>query len=75
MTSHVTATELKQRLALYLNKATRTPVIITQGGQESAVLLSHERYQELQALAWKIDCGQKVLWQRKSKAIWVQRPP
>ncbi len=49
-THKVTATELKNRLGVYLEAAIAGPVIVEKSGREVAVLISRELYTHLQAL-------------------------
>ena len=46
----VTATEMKNRFGKYLDTAQQHPISIVKSGREMAVLISHQRYEELQAL-------------------------
>lgn len=58
----VTATEFKTRMGIYLEAAIQHPIFILKSGREKAVLLSKERYEELQAMEdrYWIDCATKA---------------
>ena len=47
---NISATELKNRLGRYLDKAETEPVIIEKSGRTKSVLMSHDRYENLIAL-------------------------
>src|SRR5215813_8865387 len=46
----LSATELKNRLGEFLEKAQREPVKVTKGGRDYAVILSQEEYERFEAL-------------------------
>jgi len=46
----VTATEMKTRFGLYLDTVLQHPIFIMKSGREKAVLLSYQRYEELQSI-------------------------
>ncbi len=46
----VTVTEFKKHLGQYMDSLLQNPVFIKKSGREKAVLLSSERYAELQSL-------------------------
>lgn len=46
----VTATEFKTHMGIYLEAVIQHPIVILKSGREKAVLLSTERYEELQAM-------------------------
>ena len=49
-TLQVSATEFKTRLGMYLEAVLQQPIVIMKSGRKKAVLLSRERYEELQAM-------------------------
>jgi prevent-host-death family protein len=49
---HISATELNKRPGTYLAAAIREPIIIEKTGQPSVVLVSYDRYEELEDAYW-----------------------
>lgn len=49
---HITATELNKRPGMTLESALREPVIIEKSGRPSVVMVSYERYRELEDAFW-----------------------
>ncbi len=48
--THVTSAELQKAFGLYREKAMKNPVVITNHGRESLVLMSAEEYRRLKTL-------------------------
>jgi prevent-host-death family protein len=51
---HITATELNKRSGTILEASIREPVIIEKSGRPSVVMISYERYQELEDTFWGV---------------------
>ena len=49
---HISATELNKRPGTYLDKALRTPVVVEKSGRPSIVLISYDRFIELENFFW-----------------------
>ena len=49
---HISATELNKRPGTYLDKALRAPVIVEKSGRPSIVLISYDRFIELENFFW-----------------------
>jgi prevent-host-death family protein len=49
---HISATELNKRPGAMLEAAIREPVIIEKSGNPSVVMVSYQRYQELEDAFW-----------------------
>ncbi len=49
---NITATDLNKRPGTYLEKAISGPVIIEKSGRPSVVLISYERFLELENFFW-----------------------
>ncbi len=48
----ITATELSKKPGLYLDEASREPVVIEKTGRPVVVMVSYERYIELEDAFW-----------------------
>lgn len=49
---HISATELNKRPGTYLIAAIRGPIVIEKTGHPAVVMLSYERYEELEDAYW-----------------------
>jgi prevent-host-death family protein len=49
---NISATALNKRPGTYLEKAIKGPVIIEKSGRPSVVMISYERYQQLEDAYW-----------------------
>ncbi|MBM3610863.1 MAG: type II toxin-antitoxin system prevent-host-death family antitoxin [Alphaproteobacteria bacterium] len=49
---HISATELNKRPGAMLDNAMREPVIIEKSGNPSVVMVSYQRYKELEDAFW-----------------------
>ena len=49
---HATATELNKQPGKYINKAIKEPVIIERSGEPVVVIVSYERYVQLEDAYW-----------------------
>lgn len=66
---HISATELNKRPGAYLNKAIKEPVIIEKSGQPAVVMVSYEKYLELEDSFW----GEQALQADKELSVGVKR--
>jgi len=48
----ITATELNKRPGTYLDRAGKEPVVIEKTGRPTVVMISYERYLELENVYW-----------------------
>jgi prevent-host-death family protein len=49
---HISATALNKRPGTYLEKAIKDPVIVEKSGRPMAVIISYERYEQLEDAYW-----------------------
>lgn len=49
---NISATELSQKAGLYLDEASKEPVVIEKTGRPIVVMVSYERYIELEDAYW-----------------------
>jgi prevent-host-death family protein len=49
---NISATELNKRPGTYLEKALRVPVVVEKSGRPSIVLISYDRFIELENFFW-----------------------
>ena len=49
---HISATALNKRPGTYLEKAIKDPVVIEKSGRPTVVMLSYERYEQLEDAFW-----------------------
>ena len=49
---HISATELNNRPGAMLEAAIKEPVVVEKSGRPSVVMVSYERYQELEDFFW-----------------------
>lgn len=49
---HVSATELNKRPGTYIDCAAKEPVVVEKAGHPKVVIVSYERYMELEDMYW-----------------------
>lgn len=62
---YITATQLNKRPGEYLMKAYQEPVIVEKSGRPSIVMVSYEKYLELEDAYW----GEQALLADKEKSL------
>jgi len=62
---NISATELNKRPGAYLSEAIREPVVIEKSGKPTAVLLSYDRFMELEDAYW----GEKALRSDQERSL------
>jgi len=66
---HITATDLNKRPGMYLDKAMRDPVVIEKSGRPTVVMVSYERFEELEDTYW----GAAAIEADKEKSLGVKQ--
>jgi len=62
---HISATELNKRSGAYLAAAAREPIIVEKTGHPSVVMVSYDRYEELENAYW----GELAIEADKEKSL------